>query len=65
MVENKLNLSVRVNNNVTPLELVLGKMSREMTPCSFLFGASSHPYIPLHFEETNFPLVIISDGMRL
>ena len=28
-----------------------------MTPCFFLFGASSHPYIPLHFEEMIFPLV--------
>ena len=31
-----------------------------MTPCFFLFGASSHPYInyiPLHLEEKIFPLV--------
>ena len=28
-----------------------------ITPCFFLFGASSHPYIPLHFEEMTFPLV--------
>ena len=28
-----------------------------MTPCFFVFGASSHPYIPLHFEEMIFPLV--------
>ena len=28
-----------------------------MTLCFFLFGASSHPYIPLHFEEIIFPLV--------
>ena len=28
-----------------------------MTPCLFLFGALSHPYIPLHFEEMIFPLV--------
>ena len=28
-----------------------------MTPCFFLFGASSHPYIPLHFEKMIFPLV--------
>ena len=30
-----------------------------MTPCFFLFGASNHPYIPFHFEEMIFPLVII------
>ena len=29
-----------------------------MTPCHFLFGASSHPYIPLHFEGMIFTLVI-------
>ena len=28
-----------------------------MTPCFLLFGASSHPYIPLHCEEMIFPLV--------
>ena len=27
-----------------------------LTTCLFLFGASSHPYIPLHFEEMIFPL---------
>ena len=27
------------------------------TPCLFPFGASSHPYIPLHFEEMIFQLV--------
>ena len=27
-----------------------------MTPCFFLFCASSHPYIPLYFEEMIFPL---------
>ena len=31
-----------------------------MTPCFFLFGASSHPYIPFHFEEMILPLVIIA-----
>ena len=29
-----------------------------MTPCFFFFGAQSHPYIPIHFEETIFPLVL-------
>ena len=28
-----------------------------MTPCLLLFGALSHPFIPLHFEEMIFPLV--------
>ena len=36
-----------------------------MTPCFFLFGASSHPYIPLHFEEMIFPLVIILPCRKL
>ena len=31
-----------------------------MTPCLFLFGASSHPYIFLHFEKIGFPLVYIA-----
>ena len=36
-----------------------------MTPCLFLFGASSHPYIPLHFEEMIFPLVIKDNSQKL
>ena len=35
-------------------------LSCKMTPCSFLFGAFSHPYIPLHIEEMVFPLVWLS-----
>ena len=31
-------------------------------PYSFLFGASTHPYIPLHFEEMIFALVYYSTG---
>ena len=33
-----------------------------MTPCFFLFGATSHPYIPLHFEEMTFPLFQHNDN---
>ena len=36
-----------------------GTLCCEMTPCSFLFGALSHSYIPLRFEEMIFPLVSI------
>ena len=31
-----------------------------MTTCFFLFGASNHPYIPFHFEEMIFPLVLLT-----
>ena len=35
-----------------------------MTPCFFLFGASSHPYIPLSFWRNDFSTCIYPAGQR-